>query len=289
MELLFIVNPVSGNRIGKKFFEEQVKLQCGPDTRIVYTREPGHARTLAADAIADSLIDTVVAVGGDGTINEVATSLVNTELTLGIVPVGSGNGLARSLKIPVNLRRAIEIIRQKNTISIDVGRINGNYFFGVAGIGLDALISSRFHKLQRRGALPYFYHGLMAYFKYDFPSFILADKDKEHINEPMLITIANSTQYGNGAKIAPMADLQDGMLDVCIIRRMGFLQSVAQIPKLFRGTIESSNVYKTYRRSSFTVRSAESRDIFFHLDGEPYKAPSPLKIDLLQKALKVLV
>ncbi len=289
MEYWFIVNPRSGKKNKadeiKNRIKEHFHHQTSHHYRMIFTEGPGHGRVIARDSVSEG-IDYVVSVGGDGTMNEVAGGLVNSETIFGVIPTGSGNGFARSLGIPLDTGKAISFIMNSHHRSIDVGRIADDYFFGVAGVGFDALIGARFQEFGLRGPLPYFYIGVKEYFKYQFEEFRIISKERTSIVRPLLITIANSPQYGNGAVIAPGADLEDGLLDVCIIEKIPFVEGLLKIRALFNNKIDSLSTYSRFQTTELKiVRSGKSG--LYHVDGEPKKSQSELSIKILPKALNV--
>ncbi len=289
MEYWFIVNPRSGKKNKsdeiKNLIKQHFQYQTSHRYRMIFTEGPGHGRVIAREAVSEG-IDYVVSVGGDGTMNEVAGGLVNSETIFGVIPTGSGNGFARSLGIPLDTGKAISFIMNSHPRSIDVGRIADDYFFGVAGVGFDAQIGARFQEFGLRGPLPYFYIGVKEYFKYQFEEFRIISNEQTSIVRPLLITIANSPQYGNGAVIAPGADLEDGLLDVCIIEKIPFIEGLLKIGTLFNNKIDTLSTYSRFQTTELKIiRSGKSG--LYHVDGEPKKSLSELKIKILPKALNV--
>lgn len=283
-----ILNPVSGaikkakhilNEVHKKFKEFP-----GIKYEVIYTEYAGHATEIAVSA-AKNHVDQVIAVGGDGTLNETASGLVNTGTALSLIPTGSGNGFARSLGIPLNLKKTVRRIVQPEEVLIDVGKLNDSFFFGVAGVGLDAIIGAGFQNFGVRGPIPYFYIGLKEYFKFDYKEMTVIFEEKSVTYKPLLITIANTMQYGNGAIIAPMADFMDGLLEVCIIEKFPLYKAPFQLPRLFNGTINQFKYYRHYKSGKFIIR--REKPGCYHTDGEPHKGPAELKFSVLPKALKV--
>ncbi|PJF38513.1 MAG: hypothetical protein CUN55_17070, partial [Phototrophicales bacterium] len=184
---------------------------------IVYTQAAGHASELAKKAIQEKYT-AVVAVGGDGTVNEVAQVLIHSPLHLGIIPQGSGNGLARHLGIPMDTTKAIERLLSPKSMKIDAAKANGNYFFCTSGVGFDAHVSASFAARTHRGLSGYIFFALQEGFGYRPLTYTIEWHGRVLHTEAFLIAVANSTQYGNNAYIAPQADIQDGQLDVCIIK-----------------------------------------------------------------------
>jgi YegS/Rv2252/BmrU family lipid kinase len=230
----------------------------------------------------------VVAVGGDGTMNEVASGLVGTETALGLIPRGSGNGYARSLKIPLKAEEAIDVLKFGQLRKVDVGQVNQYYFFNVMGVGFDAYIGAKFQDFGLRGPIPYFYIGFKGWFQYDFEAFTLRFNDKVLNLRPLLITVANTPQYGMSALIAPQASIDDGILDLCILEKMNILQALPRLHRLFDGTVEKVPFYKHYSVKEVIIEREKDRGLF-HTDGEPRMGGKELNISILPLALKVIV
>lgn len=286
----FIINPISGalhkpNRI------IQLIDQIWKDSRIDYdikkTTHRGNATELAKEAVSDGA-DLVVAVGGDGTINEVGRGLVGSEVLLGIIPAGSGNGFARNFKIPLSIRKSIELLRQPSLKKIDVGKINDHYFFNVAGIGLDAEISAHFERFGFRGPLPYFYVGVREFFRYhpESVSLRLNDHGELHCNT-IVLSIANAPQYGNGAIIAPHANPDDGMLDFCVMSPISIIKAILNLQKLFNGKIDQLEEMNIYRSAGGEI--LREREGYIHTDGDHHWERRRLRIEILPQELSLAV
>jgi diacylglycerol kinase family enzyme len=168
-----------------------------------------------------------------------------------------------------------------------VGTLNDKYFFAVAGVGLDASIGLQFQSHHTRGALPYFYLGIKSFFEYDYPGFKITSKEKTLSVRPTLITIANATQFGNGALIAPHADLQDGKLDICILEKMRISQALSSLMRLFNGKIQQVKSYSTFKTDYLEIIS-ETNDLIYHVDGEPHKTKDKIRAGILKKSLNVI-
>ncbi len=286
-KIKFIINPNAGFRRDKRHLYNLIRRRCkGLDFKIAHTHGPGDATRIAQQA-ADERYAMVVAVGGDGTVNETASGLVGTETALGIIPRGSGNGLARSLNIPLQAAKALEVIGTGKTYRIDAGRAAHRYFFAVTGVGFDASVGYKFNSASWRGPLPYFYLAAREFANYHPEPLRLRLEDEAMEMTPFLVTIANTQQYGNGAVIAPHARPDDGILDICVIRPMNFAEFVMNAPKLFNGKADTIPLI-TYYRSKFAAIE-KAGPVLFHVDGEVQTAENLIEISVLPQALKVIV
>lgn len=289
MKTQFVVNPISGiNRNPQKIVRwiESVFGEADREFEVVYTRGPGDATTLAARAV-DAGVDVLVAVGGDGTINEIGRALVHTNVALGVVPAGSGNGFARNFGIPLNQRKAIEALLSPRFIKIDAGKMNSHYFFNVAGVGLDALISRNFEQFGVRGPLPYFVVGARAFLSYQPEKIRLVGDDGVRECQPLLLSLANAPQYGNGAIIAPRAQPDDGLLDVCILDPLPLWKAASNIYRMFNGTIEEIEEFRTFQTAALTIEREGPGPI--HTDGNPHEDDAVLRVEAIPGALKVAI
>lgn len=286
-KIKFIINPNAGFRRDKSYIENLIHRRCRSlDFTIEHTSGPGDATCLAQQA-ANEGYATVVAVGGDGTVNETASGLVGTETALAIIPRGSGNGLARSLNIPLQAAKALEVIGTGKTYRIDAGRAAHRYFFAVAGVGFDASVGDKFNSASWRGPLPYFYLAAREFANYQPEPLRLRLENEVIEMTPFLVTVANTQQYGNGAVIAPHARPDDGILDICVIRPMNFAEFVMNAPKLFTGKADTIPLITYYRSKFAAIEKAGS--VLFHVDGEVQTAESLVEISVLPQALKVIV
>ncbi len=288
---LFILNPISGLHKNKKNIEDIIVREFSQhatvDFQIQYTEFPGHASQLAKTA-AEQNVNVVVAVGGDGTMNEVASGLVGTETALGLIPQGSGNGYARSLKIPLKVLSALHTLIYGKIKKVDVGKVNDYYFFGVAGVGFDAFIGAQFQDFGLRGPLPYFYIGFREYFKYSYEGFKLSFNGQTITTHPLLITVANTPQYGMSATIAPQAKIDDGFLELCILNRINTLKALFNLHRLFDGSIEKVKEYQHFRVQELQLEREYEKGVF-HTDGEPRMGPKILKFKIIPQYLNVIV
>ena len=286
--ILFIVNPISGHRDKSRFRE---KVACVLDEgdfvyEVVFTERAGHATELAA-AAADNY-DIVAAVGGDGTLNEVAQGLIGTDTALAVIPCGSGNGLARCLHIPLNTDKALRILTQGSIQRIDTGTVNGQLFLSVAGIGLDAQTAHDFAQDPRRGFLTYAHYAVNNYFHPKQETVSITFDERETLTcSPMLITFANSNQFGYHAVIAPHASLQDGLLDTCILERPPLVTIPDVVAKLMDGRLDKSR-YLTERQAAHITVERPAAGVV-NIDGEPVMMDAKLDVRIAPQNLKILV
>lgn len=256
---------------------------------IVQSEEEGHSKELAAKACSINQYDIIVAVGGDGTVNEVGSQLINTHTRLGIIPNGSGNGLARELGIPLNMIRAICLLNQPSTITIDAGKVNGNPYFCTAGVGFDAHIGKLFAQSKTRGFSTYVQKVIGAYWSYNPAEYLIFNgKPAPEKEKAFAITIANAKQYGNNAFIAPDAKISDGKLNLCIIKPFPRFKMLELGSRLFMGNINQSMFYKSWPIESVKIENAHAD--CFHLDGEHFPLKDgKLQFEVISKALQVIV
>ena len=287
IRLLFIVNPISGPSSKGNVLSAisgSIDMQKY-DVTIRFTNHPGHATELASEAVAEGY-DVVVAVGGDGTVNEVARALVGTDTALGIVPCGSGNGLARHLHIPMNVRKAVEIINAGEVDAIDVMTVNGQYCFCTAGVGYDAKVSADYAKESRRGLVTYAKKAIGGWLEYEPEEYIIEVNGQILKRRAVAIVCANANQWGNDFHVAPKASLKDGMIDVTIIHPMK-LQNVISMPVQMLGySFDRNPDVETIKTSKLTVYSKSPT--IFHIDGEPLECEKRIKITNLPFSIRVI-
>ena len=287
MKRLFIINPKSGKNNKASELEQIIKTQFD-SADIVFTKAAGHAKKLAEDAVKQGYAQVIVA-GGDGTINEAASSLIGTKTALGIIPLGSGNGLAREIGCPLdNLQKACNNIYMAKPVLCDAGKANGEYFLNVAGLALEATIAQTFSKVKTRGILPYFKIGFLQILKYKAPQVEvwIDDKNLVFLN-PMTLVFANGRQYGSNFKIAPKASLTDGSLDMVYIAEQPLWKIVLGLPNFFKPNFTSVNLSKTRRIKKAAITAKDK--FIYHLDGEPKKAVEKLEIEVVPKAIYLLI
>jgi diacylglycerol kinase (ATP) len=288
-KLLFIVNPISGSAHKESFpaFVDRVLDKSSYDYQIKYTERPKHASEISSEAVA-AKTDVVVAVGGDGTINEVARCLINTETHLGIIPSGSGNGLARHLGIPLNYEGALRLINKGISSKIDTATINNHVFVSIAGVGFDALVARLFAQDPNRGFFTYFKIVAARFQSYKPKSYtVTLDNEAAFECRALFIALANSNQFGYNTTIAPEAKLNDGLLDVCIVEKPPIFEMPLIINLLLLKRIHKSKFVKVYKASKIIIERKKNRVIT--LDGEPLKIKKNLDIRVNPLSLNVLI
>ncbi len=283
---LFIINPVSGGKKKDKVPELiQKNLDISLfDPTIVFTNNAMHASELALEAVGK--YDYVVAVGGDGTVNEIASSIVGTDTALGIIPFGSGNGLARFLGIPMDTGEAIKTLNKEKVELIDSGKLNGQYFFNMAGMGFDAHISEVFSHDKTRGFGAYVRSAFHEIANYKSEVYHLEIDGVAYEREAFMLSFANSSQYGNNAHVSPNASVQDGLLDVCIIKPFPLYRFIEMGLRMFTKTSESSKYVEIIKAKHIVVRRAKSGPV--HLDGEPQMLGADAEINVVPGSLKII-
>jgi len=289
MYIHFIVNPISGN--GKhnltahhfrNFFPADYRIEVG------YTKHKSHATTLTEEAIL-AKPDCIVACGGDGTINEVASCLVNSNIKLGIIPVGSGNGLASHLAIPKSIDRALEVIKKGNVSFIDVGKVNEKYFFSNMGIGIDAMIIKQYERSGKRTLSAYVRAALASSFKFKPRRTILADGKKIWNSDPLMLFVSNSNEMGYNRSLTPKASLNDGQLDLFMVPELSFFE------KLQLGYCVLANHVERFKKGTHmlvqNLHLEQPETIFMdiQIDGEFHNFKTNiLHISILHKGLRVV-
>jgi diacylglycerol kinase family enzyme len=285
----FIFNPASGsNRRSPRLRDRSLEFiaRHGWDATVVSTEYPRHATELARRAV-DEGCGLVVAIGGDGTMNEVATALVGTPVAFGLIPCGSGNGLGRHLGIPGPGRGAFRTLLEGRSIAIDSGVINSDPFFCAAGVGFEALIASRFSTLANRGFSGYLRTSTLAWRGYRAETYRIHQDATTVTVEAFTVAFANSAQYGNNAYIAPGASVRDGMVDLTAIPRVGPLNALPLLWRLFHGSLDRVPSVTRLRGGAFVIERAKPG--WVHTDGEPRAEASRLEVTVRPRSLNVMV
>ena len=288
--LAFIINPKAGNIDHASSVLDKVEsdLDLNKFTySLEYTKNKGHARKLAANAVMDKVL-AVIAVGGDGTINECASSLLGSEVVLGMIPVGSGNGLARDLGIFKHREQCLKIINNLQLKTIDCGVVNGTPFFCTAGVGFDAHVGKRFEDQKTRGFRGYIKTALMEYFSYEALDYLICLDNQEIEIKSFSLSFANACQFGNNAYIAPQSDPSDGFIDLCALEAFPKYRGLEMIYRLFTGTINRSQFMHVFRMKEAQVQCPPGT--YYHIDGEVSSLEgNTLDIKVIPNAIEVLV
>lgn len=287
-KIVFIINPISGTA-NKKSMPDLIKKHLDSekfDVDIRFTEHAGHASEIAIES-KEQNADIVVAVGGDGTINEVARSLVDSKTALAIIPCGSGNGLARHLMIPLNVKGALDIINKCEIHDLDYGIINGHPFFCTCGMGFDAYISAKFAAAGKRGPLIYLENVLKEGLTYKSEKYVIKHDGGENTYEAFLISCANASQYGNDAYIAPQASMADGLLDVIVMEPFDLIEAPQISIEMFNKTLDKNVKIKTFKTKNIHIHREGPGVI--HYDGDPIESTQDIDISLVHKGIRVVV
>ena len=286
--ITFIINPISGS--AKKnnipdIIEETIDKSLF-NYSIRETEKAGHAAEIAYEAQQNG-IDVVVAVGGDGTVNEVARSIVHSNTALGIIPCGSGNGLARHLLLPMDPKKSVEIINRCVIHDLDYGIINEIPFFCTCGMGFDAFISMKFAEAGKRGPVTYIENVLREGLTYKPETYHIEDETGTLIRKAFLISCANASQYGNNAYIAPQASMSDGLLDVIIMEPFDVLEAPQVAIEMMNKTLDKNQKIKTFRTKHIHIH--REKEGYIHYDGDPVMTTADVDIQLVHKGIKMIV
>lgn len=288
MRILFIVNPISGLGLGRELPGKIKRLSEYEriDYDIVFTEYAGHARVLVGEARASAKYTHIVAVGGDGTVNEVGSALIGSDIAFGVVSLGSGNGFARHLGYSIFMVKALKQVLSEAYEQIDVLEMNGKYSLNVSGVGFDAEVAHLFNKQKLRGVLAYIYAIVKVWFVYPEKKYKIISDGKVMRVSCFILSFANSSQYGNNATIAPNASVRDGLLDICILKRPAFLEIL-----WFLFFFMNSKVYKlSYYKEIQCMEAIVEGDIDkVHIDGDAYNMASPIHLKIHKGVLKVVV
>lgn len=285
-KVLFIINKYAGTGYVTTL-EQKIISTCArhnAECTIEFTARRGHATELARAAV--NKYDLVAAVGGDGTMNEVAQGLLHTDTPMGIIPRGSGNGLARHLHIPLSVEGATESLFHSRRIPMDTFTINGKLSLNVSGIGFDAHVAHLFGKGGKRGLAGYVRTTLREYFQFNEFEINAFSEKVNIINESFVVAIANSSQYGNNARIAPHASVCDGKLNITFLKKVP-LYRIDLVLALFGGTVDTSRLCKTMETES--IRFGVNHPVAFHADGEPVGRDTVFDVSVLPGSLNIFV
>ena len=284
--LMLIINPISGTGSKKGVVEtvEEAMAACGHEVDVRLTGARGDATRLAGEA-ARRGYHGVLACGGDGTVNETARALCGTGTALGILPAGSGNGLARHLHIPVDISLALKVIASDNIVDSDYGTVNDRPFFCTFGMGFDAAVSHRFARQSRRGMLSYVKSAISEYVQYRPQTYTVSANGKLLTEKAFLIAVCNASQWGNNAYIAPEASITDGLLDITIVHSGTAIDAAVMGMDIFTGYITKNTMVHTFRAPACVIYRNGPGEA--HIDGEPMMMDDILDVKCHHGALKV--
>lgn len=284
--VMVIINPISGS-FSKQRLEPLLVRHLdalGYEVKVFWTSSRGDATRFTSNAVKENM-RAVIVVGGDGTINECASQLCNTPVAMGIIPTGSGNGLARHLNIPTNIQHAIRVIEQGHVTYCDYGSINGTPFFCTSGLGFDAAVSAEFDRSKKRGIMNYLRSAVKEYRKYRPKEYVLSIGDQILTERALIVAICNASQYGNNAYIAPKADITDGLLDITVVHQGNLITNAIAGMDLMTGYIYRNMLVDTFRTAQASIIMPE--DAIVHMDGEPMMCSKEIAVRCHHHGLKI--
>lgn len=267
-QCLLIINPISGTT-NKRGLDKTVRHRLagiGLDIDVAWTTARGDATRLATEAVAKGY-HSVIAAGGDGTVNETAKALCGSSAALGILPCGSGNGLARHLDIPVDIDAALEIIAENHIVACDYGTADDIPFFCTFGMGFDAAVSKSFAEQKQRGFITYIRSAFAEYKKFHSEEYIISANGRVITENAFVVAVCNASQYGNNAYIAPRASMVDGLLDITIIHQGNPISTALVGVDMLTGYINRNTLYHTFQAKEATITRKSAGAA--HIDGEP--------------------
>lgn len=288
MYILFIVNPISGLGLGKELPDRIKKMPeyDNVDYDIVFTEYAGHGRELVEQARGTDKYTHIVAVGGDGTVNEVGGALYGSDIAFAVVSLGSGNGFARHLGFSIFMTKALRQVLTNQYAQIDMLEMNGHYSLNVSGVGFDAEVAHEFNSQKLRGIFSYIYAAVKLWFRYPEKKYKITSDGKVMKVGCFILSFANSSQYGNNACIAPNASVCDGLMDICILKRPAFFEVIWFVIFFMNSKIYRLSYYKEIQCSEAIVEGDISR---VHIDGDAYSMQSPIHLKIHKGVLKVVV
>ena len=287
-QIRFIINPISGagkNKLLIPLIEKNIDKNIF-ESEICFTEKAHHATELAKDAV-EKKYDLVVAVGGDGSVNEIGKALVNTNTALGIIPRGSGNGMARHLGLPINSKKAIQLLNSGVEDKIDTLRVNEHFCVGTIGVSFDARIAHLFSKAPKRGYSTYIKLVLTEFAPFPAKRFSILVDGKNYEEDCFLLTFSNSSQFGNNFVIAPQADVKDGFLDISTMKKFPSWKAPAMIYRMMTNSLKDSKYYHGFQGKKVLLKNTGTLE--GHIDGEPVLFNGDLNINIVPLSLKVLV
>jgi len=285
-KILFIVNPISGGK-SKDRIENIIDKEIDKSRfswNIQKTRYAGHATEILLTE--KFKYQAIIAVGGDGTVNEIANQLINTNIALGIIPMGSGNGLARHLHIPLKPGRAISYLNKAVHQKVDTIEMNGHFFVSIAGVGFDSLIAAEFEKQKGRGFVNYAKLTIKEYFRNRDRVFEFEIDGKKYQRKAFMISFANSNQFGYGTLISPKADLSDGLVDVCVVQKPRLWQMPKFLWQMFSGKTDQSKLLEIFQAKE--IKLQPNKDLFANIDGESIKVGEQIHVVVKPASLNIL-
>ena len=285
-KIRFIINPISGG-VKKAKVPQMIETYLDHskfDYDIAITQYKKHAQSIAIESAMEG-VDIVCAVGGDGSVHEVGTALVGTKCHLAIIPTGSGNGLARHLKVPLKTPEAIKNINAFNSMCMDTGLANDKRFLGVGGYGFDAFIAKRFDEYHIRGFWGYTQLVYEEYFSYKPPKMKITIQNEVIKGEYLLCSIANSSEFGNGFCISPQSTVIDGQMELVLLRRFAWWRTMGIISRFFLKRVDGS---RFIRIVPFQKARIVLEEPLAHYDGEPFKVRKEINLEVVPKSLWVL-
>ena len=286
-KIRFIINPISG--VGSKgdipnLIKDHLD-QSIFEYDIAFTEYRKHAKKIATESVNENY-DIVCAVGGDGSVHEVGTALIGSETKLAILPAGSGNGLARHLNIPLNLKDAILCINKNQAIKMDTVLVNDKSFLGIGGYGFDAVIAKKFDTHHKRGLRGYAYLIIREFFRYN-PINVSIDLDGKVKSLPVVLcTVANASQFGNGFTVSPKSDVTDGKIELCLLKPFSIWSAPSIAYRFFRKSGDKSRFAEIIPFKKAKIRLSKK---IAHYDGEPFDVKDELNISVVPKSLNILV
>lgn len=287
-KILFIINPISG--IGKQKRIENALPKFLDTTKfeheIRYTEQVNHAKEISAQGAKEGF-DVIVAVGGDGTLGEVASGILHTNTAMAVIPAGSGNGMARELGIPNNIEKAFDIINNGRIEIIDTALLNGNTFVSTAGSGFDAHVANMFSQGEKRGFLRYALITAREFLRYPSRQYEVHVNDEVKNYFAWAFIFCNSKQFGNGAIVAPTSNVQDGLLNITVIKDFPKIFTGILVLRLFFKNIDKSRYAETFTCTKIKVIREKNNAI--HLDGSPFKTTKDIEVEIVPASLKVVV
>lgn len=288
LQVQAIINPISGVGSKRKIPKmiEDICAKNGHMLTLSFTEYAGHASILTRQAL-DEGANVILVVGGDGTVNEVAQSMLYSDAVLGILPKGSGNGLARELHIPMDTKKALDVIIKGRVTTIDSCKANERVFFCTCGVGFDAAVSQKFANEKHRGSLTYLKNTIEEYLSYKPQTYELLVDDHSIYERAFLVACANASQYGNNAFIAPHANIQDGQMDITILSPFTPLDIAPLAIQLFTKQISQNSKIKSLKATKVSI--IRQKPGIMHLDGDPVMADERVDISVIPQSLKVFI